>query len=167
MKKLFENIYDFFYVITLKKSHKYNIKKSKELIEKIKQISEEENGYAKAIGYLRKIDPFLFEELILTALQNKGHRIKRNRRYTGDGGFDGNVRIDDVWHGIQCKRYKDSINPKHVQEFCNQTEHGLFVHTGRTGDKSREHASNTNIKFVSGSLLIELITGGNTRGKSF
>jgi len=157
MKKLFENIYDYIHNLFLPREHKKNIKKTKQLIKTIQKISSDENGYAKAIGYLRKIDPFLFEELIMTALQNQGYRIKRNMKYTGDGGFDGNVRIDGRWNAIQCKRYKDSINPAHVKEFSELTEYGLFVHTGRTGDKSREHARDTKIRFISGSLLIDLI----------
>lgn len=158
MPNLFEKIYDFFYNLQLPKSHKYNIKKSKEIIDKIKYIAVDEIGYAKSISYLRKIDPFLFEELIMTALQIQGHRIKRNMKYTGDGGFDGNVRINNQWFAIQCKRYQNAINPAHVKEFLELTDYGLFVHTGRTGDKSRAYASNSNIKFISGSLLIDLIT---------
>lgn len=164
MKSMIENIYDFIYNLGLPIKHKYNIKKTKSLISTIKKISATEGGYAKSIVYLRKIDPFLFEELIMTALQNQGHRIKRNKKYTGDGGFDGNVRIKGVWHAIQCKRYANSINPSHVKEFTELTKYGLFVHTGRTGNKSHEYCVDTDIKFISGSYLIDLILGKSEFG---
>ena len=52
-----------------KKKHLYKIKKSKQVIFKIKKISKSSNGYDKAIMYLRKIDPYVFEELILTVVE--------------------------------------------------------------------------------------------------
>jgi len=41
-----------------------------------------------SIAYLRKIDPYVFEELLLEALLSKGFKITRNKRYSGDGGID-------------------------------------------------------------------------------
>lgn len=149
---------NFFTNFNLPREHKWNIKQSKKIIKTIKRISQEENGIAKSIGYLKKIDPYVFEELVLTAYQNKGHRIKRGRSYSGDGGFDGHVQFDKIWYGVQCKRYKGSINPAHVKEFVQITEYGIFVHTGRTGETSKEATVGTNIKFISGQKLIDLIT---------
>ncbi len=110
---------------------------------------------------LRKTNPFVFEEMILTALKNKGHKIKRNKRYTGDGGIDGQVFIDKKHYLIQAKRYRTHINPAHVNEFislCNKRgSHGLFVHTGKTGAKSKDTAHNTNLEIVSGTRLLNLL----------
>ncbi|WP_192840691.1 restriction endonuclease, partial [Enterobacter hormaechei] len=45
------------------------------------------------MNYLRKIDPFVFEELLLEGFEAHGFRTIRNKRYTGDGGIDGQVII--------------------------------------------------------------------------
>lgn len=86
----------------------------------------------------------MFEECLLDAFKAKGYRIKRNKAYTGDGGIDS--RIYDATgklYLLQAKRYSSSINPQHVSEFSKQilshkAAGGFFVHTGRTGNKSRE-----------------------------
>ncbi|MBO1996782.1 restriction endonuclease [Staphylococcus epidermidis] len=50
--------------------------------------------FGQKIAYLRKIDPFVFEELLLEGFERRGFEVIRNRRYTGDGGIDGRVKID-------------------------------------------------------------------------
>ncbi|HCF30762.1 MAG TPA: hypothetical protein DEV81_27020, partial [Cyanobacteria bacterium UBA11049] len=42
-----------------------------------------------AIATLRRLDPYVFEELLLTCCQDQGWEIERNFRYTNDGGIDG------------------------------------------------------------------------------
>lgn len=65
------------------KRHHYKIKKAKEIIEKLSTF-EGEFKNAKIIAYLRKIDPYVFEELLLSAFENKGYKIKRNASYSAD-----------------------------------------------------------------------------------
>src|SRR3546814_6309274 len=71
----------------------------------------------------------------------RGHRVIRNRRYTGDGGIDGEVIIDGQRWLIQAKRYRDAIRPEHVWDFAQmcatRRRRGMFIHTGRTGGMSR------------------------------
>ncbi len=43
--------------------------------------------FGQKIAYLRKIDPFVFEELLLEGFERRGFEVIRNRRYTGDGGL--------------------------------------------------------------------------------
>lgn len=111
--------------------------------------------------FLRGINPFVFEEMILTALKKKGHKIIRNKRYVGDGGIDGQCYINRTHHLIQAKRYRKHINPAHVQDFiilCNKRgTKGLFIHTGKTGTKSRLLAQSPNIEIISGQKLLELL----------
>ncbi len=138
--------------------HKRNIRKGKRILDKINQF---DNDGAK-IAYLRKIDPFVFEELILSAFKNKGYKIIRNKRYTGDGGIDGRVKIEGKLFLVQAKRYSSAINPSHVGEFVNVVSKqcaagGFFVHTGRTGKKSLE-MNTGNIQFISGGKLIDLLS---------
>ena len=54
-----------------KHKHLYKIKRSKQVISKIKQISKSSNGYAKAITYLRKIE----SEVNLLMLKGYKYRI--------------------------------------------------------------------------------------------
>ena len=60
---------------------------------------------AGKMAYLRKINPYVFEELVLDGFRSKGYGVKRNRRYSGDGGIDGRVYLDGKEYLVQCKRY--------------------------------------------------------------
>lgn len=103
----------------------------------------------------------MFEEMVLTALRRKGYRIIRNEGYTGDGGVDGRAYLDDQHYLIQAKRYKGDIHAKDVEEFgkiCKRRKgRGLFIHTGKTGDKSKSLAYTLNIEIISGAKLLELL----------
>lgn len=114
---------------------------------------------------LRAMDPLAFEELLLEAFEQRGHRVIRNRRYTGDGGVDGEVVISGVRYLIQAKRYRDTIRPEHVRAFadlCNARRRpGLFIHTGRTGGQSRAALDGCAcVEIISGRTLLALLTGG-------
>lgn len=112
--------------------------------------------------YLRSVHHFTFEEMILTALKRKGHKITRNKAYTGDGGIDGRVCIRGVDYLIQAKRYRNHINPAHVAEFsriCRRHRvKGLFVHTGKTGRQSWVEAQSGGLKIISGTALLKLFS---------
>ena len=113
---------------------------------------------------LRAMDPLAFEELLLEAFERRGHRVIRNRRYTGDGGVDGEVIMDGERWLIQAKRYRDAIRPEHVWDFArlcaSRRRRGLFIHTGRTGGMSRAVVDGaTGIEIVSGRKLLALLTG--------
>jgi len=115
----------------------------------------------KQFSYIRKVDPFVFEEMILTALKDSGLKIKRNKRYTGDGGIDGKVVINGAMTLIQAKRYKGHIAAQHVTEFegiCRRRGcKGLFVHTGRTGKQAR--ANRNDVDIISGQRMLNLLLG--------
>lgn len=140
--------------------HCRNIHTAKKIYKKINIIQNKNKGWL--ISYLRKIDPFVFEELILYCYQQKGYKIKRNKKYTGDGGIDGKVIINNQTYFIQVKRYKDFINPRHVEDFaslCKKNNvNGYFIHTGKTGKKSYNiKYQYQNIEIISGNKLYELI----------
>lgn len=116
------------------------------------------------LSYLRKINPFVFEELLLLAFARQGYRVKRNPRYSGDGGLDGQVWIDGQHFLIQAKRYSCAIDPQHVADFAcllkQRDTQGLFIHTGRTGAKSRAEAGETAyLRIISGQILLDLLAG--------
>ncbi|SES14647.1 restriction endonuclease [Sphingobium sp. YR768] len=114
---------------------------------------------------LRAMDPLAFEELLLESFERSGHKVVRNRRYTGDGGVDGQVVIDGAVWLIQAKRYADTIRPEHVAAFealCRTKGcRGLFIHTGRTGPQSRAAAAHGGtVEIISGRALLALLTDG-------
>jgi restriction system protein len=76
----------------------------------------------KALGILRKMNPYAFEELLLTCCHEQGWEIERNFRYSNDGGIDGGVLIAGKLYLVQAKRYKNYINPKHIRELDSAPE---------------------------------------------
>lgn len=143
-----------------RKIHAY-YKRSARKVYKI--INGQEQVNATVIPYLRKISPYVFEELVLLAYEKKGYKVKRNRRYSGNGGIDGHVMMNKVWIPIQAKRYKSHIKRKHVLDFENlivrrNKPYGLFIHTGRTGKGSRGNEF-PHVQIVSGERLLDLIMG--------
>ncbi|ECO9089910.1 restriction endonuclease [Salmonella enterica] len=121
------------------------------------------------LSYLRKINPYVFEELLLLALEKQGLEVIRNRSYSGDGGLDGQVFINGERWLIQAKRYRRSISPQHVREFgellAREGCRGFFVHTGRTGRKSLDSLRGyPQIQLVSGRRLLALLGRADTDG---
>ncbi len=55
----------------------------------------------------------------MKALNAGGFEVIRNRRYTGDGGIDGRVKIDGQTWLIQAKRYTSYIAVGHVRDFSD------------------------------------------------
>lgn len=147
------------YVIKKKVRHAYQIAQSYRILRKIRSI----DSNAARLAYVKKIDPYVFEECILSSLKQKGFKIKRNHRYSGDGGVDGIAWIDGQRHLIQAKCYKDYISKKHVLDFCALTRktksQGIFVHTGKTPDTVFELLyKEPQVTLVSGEKLIKFFT---------
>ena len=115
---------------------------------------------ARVIAYLRKVDPYVFEELLLNAFARRGVAVRRNRRYSGDGGIDGYLQLDG---GIcvQAKRYRGHIRAADVAAFkalvAARRCRGVFIHTGRTGRGARAAAGS--LEILSGQRLVDLVTG--------
>lgn len=118
---------------------------------------------AKLFIYLRKVDPFVFEEMILSSLKKQGHKIRRNKRYTGDGGIDGRAWINGQKVFIQAKRYKSHISAQDVSKFASicakSNSKGLFVHTGKTGKQSYKNSGAGLVDIVSGERMLNLLIG--------
>lgn len=127
--------------------------KARKIYRKINSIDNDKPLWL--ITYLRKINPYVFEELILYAFKQNGWRIRRNRSYSHDGGIDGKVYCRNKEYFIQAKRYSSYINLKHLEDFINicKSHHveGFFVHTGKTGEEARTLASmSPEIRIISG-----------------
>ena len=136
------------------KRHKQKINTANKVVKRLSTF----DNHAAVISYLRKIDAYAFEEALLTAYEAKGHKIKRNKRYSADGGIDGRVKINGEWHFVQAKRYAGNVRSKDIEALSNIcSEHktkGLFIHTGKTPKRYNPPA---NVKVISGSSLVNLI----------
>ncbi|MFK4448470.1 restriction system protein [Caballeronia udeis] len=149
--------------------HLGNIRQAERTLDRLRAIAAEHpsvDAYRpRILGYLRKIDPSVFEEMLLTVVERSNVRVTRNLRYSGDGGIDGIFHHPAGEVLIQCKRYGAHIDNKHVIAFNQLVESrgaawGLFVHTGRTGELSRlVTAGGRRVSFVSGELLAEALLG--------
>lgn len=141
---------------TYKTKHKFNVWVANKHIKKLKNIE----GIAQKFGFCRAINPYIFEEMVLTSFKKSGYKIKRSSRYSKDGGIDGMIRMNGDWVFIQTKRYKSHIKKSHVSEFrqlCeNKNVKGVFVHCGRTSKNTRKELGNS-IEMVSGNRLINLL----------
>lgn len=149
--------------IFTKKRHHYKIKQGSRILKKIRTF-DDSNNEKRIISYLQKIDPFTFEEMLLTLFKESGAKIYRNKKYTGDGGIDGKFKYNGKWYLIQAKRYKNYINAKDVEKFdllCKLKKmNGVFIHTGLTGKASKTIADNsTHIEIIEPEDLVKFING--------
>jgi hypothetical protein len=98
--------------------HWHTIRRADRALKQLERIGRE-GGAARQFGYLRSaaVSAFCFEEMILTALKRRGLKIRRNKRYTGDGGIDGRFWADGQLILIQAKLYRDHIKPQDVEDF--------------------------------------------------
>lgn len=145
--------------------HLYRIKKSKQIIKKLKEIALTPHYEGKIINYLRKVNPYVFEEMILSVIEESNIRVYRNASYSGDGGIDGIFKIKQGKVLVQCKRYAKYINAKDVNDLSIKVKTdnyfmGIFAHTGKTGDKSKNIGlQQKNVVFLSGSNLVKILVG--------
>lgn len=147
-------------VVTKKNKHKRKLQSASRIIKVVSNI----DNPAQKLAYLRKVDPYAFEELILTLLQRKGFVIRRNTHYSGDGGLDGRFEHNGQLWLIQAKRYSHRIKQEHVSAFAsllleNNCKGGIFVHTGNTPASVRNYvlANKTpQIEIISGDRLLGL-----------
>lgn len=150
------------HVFFTKPSHKKRIREARRLL-RLFNSSDFRDSPARMFAYLRKIDAFTFEELLLLCFSSRGFKVKHNTAYTGDGGIDGVVILPDKtrW-AIQAKRYAHYINARQVNDFYSvvrkkKFDGGIFMHTGKTGKQAYSYLNN-NILLISGRDLHEFIT---------
>jgi restriction system protein len=130
----------------------------------LEQLRSSEVQLQKALGILRKMNPYAFEELLLTCCQDQSWEIERNFKYSGDGGIDGRLTIAGRLYLIQAKRYRGYISPKHIRDFYQVIQGekamgGFFIHTGKTGEMSKELLREYRISLLSGQRLVNFVMG--------
>jgi restriction system protein len=148
--------------------HRRRIAASRRLLHTLRGFTGEGVG-GRVFAYLRTVDPLLYEETVLSTLEDAGAIVLRNLRYTGDGGIDGRCWLPGQGIrplAIQCKRYGSAVAPKHVGEFCRAVADGrfaggLFVHCGRTGPLSYDALRGRSVHLVSGQVMLNLMLRGH------
>lgn len=150
-----------------KKRHHYKIKQGEKILAKIRSF-EGENINSRIINYLRQINPFTFEEMLLSLFNENGCKIKRNKRYTGDGGLDGKFKFNGKWYYIQAKRYSNYIRSTDVEALallCRKKKvRGLFIHTGKAGKGSLSiEKANNHIMIITPEDLVQFIKTGKLK----
>ncbi|WP_195763756.1 restriction endonuclease [Pseudoduganella rivuli] len=142
--------------------HHQNIRTSRKVLRAVRSFSEPGMA-ARCLAYLRQVEPAVFEEVVLSALEDAGLFVLRSRRYSGDGGIDGAAWLP-TWGlcAIQIKRYRSHVCAAHVREFCDAVRRqsysgGLFVHTGRSGASVYDYLAAGKIYLVSGDRLTRLV----------
>ena len=98
----------------------------------------------------------------MSVFEEKGCKVIRNKRYTGDGGVDGRIIENGHLVLIQAKRYKSYVSREHIMNFRKLIEHsnsnkGYFIHTGKTGSDTLKNGSDGKLFIISGHKLIKLI----------
>lgn len=142
--------------------HRRNVHRSRKVLATLRSFGEP-GREARSLVYLRRIEPLVFEEVLMSALEDAGALVLRSRRYTGDGGVDGSCWSPATgWFAIQVKRYSGHIDRQHVNEFADvvrrlRYEGGIFAHTGRSGAGVYEFLPRAEIILLSGERLIQLI----------
>ncbi|NRB41037.1 MAG: restriction endonuclease [Pseudomonadales bacterium] len=109
--------------------HKVNLIRARFLLWRLSQH--------RCLHRLRKCNPYVFEEAILTCLKRRGIKIKRNKSYTHDYGIDGQFVFNKQPSLIQAKRYRNYASLSDIKRFKRQCSRknakGLFVTTGKVG----------------------------------
>lgn len=152
------------------RTHTKSVRSGERALSKISGFTGEHRA-ARAFTYLRLVQSCVFEEMTLSALEKGGRLVRRNKRYTGDGGEDGRFYEPGVgWIVIQCKRYKSYVSAKDVHAFGALIKKtgcagGIFVHCGKTGELSWSHAAveECRISIVSGQAMLNLLINGRLK----
>jgi restriction system protein len=145
-------------------SHRRRVRRSRAVLRELRAMRGAAVA-ARAFCYLRQVDPLVYEETVLSALEDAGAFVLRSRRYSGDGGVDGRCWLPMCsWrpHAVQIKRYDSAIAPTHVAALGQlvagrRWAGGLFVHCGRTGPQSYAALRDARVTLVSGDTLLRLL----------
>lgn len=147
--------------------HLWNQKRSYKDLSKIREIGPRQNP-GRVFNWLRKVDPYRFEDICLSELDRRKVKIMRGTSYSGDGGIDGRFILNEELWLVQCKRYSGHIKTDHVYDFdlvCREhNAKGLFIHTGRTPAElnvvKRQYGV---VKIISGDDLMGFFAGEKIR----
>ncbi len=143
--------------------HQLNIQHGDRVLQQLRSKASEVE-LPMAIAMLRRMNPYAFEELLLTCCKEQGWQIQRNFRYSNDGGVDGRVVIAGNLYLIQAKRYTGHIKSEQIRDFYQaihneEADGGFFIHTGKTGALSKQLLQKCKINLISGQRLVDFVLG--------
>ncbi|PSU19829.1 hypothetical protein CTM97_18605 [Photobacterium phosphoreum] len=144
--------------------HKRNIEMADKVILRLAEIEYD----GQRINYLKKINPYVFEEFVLTMFEVDGYKIKRSESYSGDGGYDGEVFRKPVSSNriFTTRMERILVQSKHIKRdhvngfilLCAKEKcPGYFVHCGKTPLELFHHALKHNVRIISGYALLRMI----------
>ena len=121
---------------------------------------------------MAKMDPYIFEQLVLDLLSAMGYGGSREEaakvtKKSADEGIDGVINEDrlglDVIY-VQAKRWKDQVGRKEIQSFVGalagkQANKGVFICTSNFSNHARDYADSVPQKviLIDGTRLAELM----------
>jgi restriction system protein len=114
---------------------------------------------------LKPLNPFVFEEVLLCALERWKYHVIRTEKQTKDNGIDGSFAYGGYFYVIQAKLYGSDPNLEHLGMFKNaiswhQATRGFFFHTGRATEEFKQAAVGyPTIEVISGQKLTDFLLG--------
>jgi restriction system protein len=130
----------------------------------------------EVLDLVRKMDPFLFEKLVIDLLVAMGYGGSREEaarvtKASGDEGIDGVINEDrlglDVIY-VQAKRWQDTVGRKEIQSFVGalagkKAQKGVFITTSGFKSTASEYAKDVHQKviLIDGDRLADLMIEHN------
>jgi hypothetical protein len=110
--------------------------------------------------WLMNIDPLKFELEIAALFRSLGYDAQATKA-SGDGGVDVLARRQNRRYVIQCKRYRQAIDPGRIREFATtirnfDADQGIFVTTSRFTEGCRAEAERHEIDLIDLDELVRL-----------
>lgn len=114
---------------------------------------------------LKPLNPFVFEEVLLCALERWKYHVIRTEKQTKDNGIDGSFAAGGYFYVIQAKLYGSDPQLDHLGMFANaigwhQATRGFFFHTGRATEEFKQAATvYPMLEVISGQKLTDFLLG--------
>jgi len=132
-------------------------------------LQEHENELRDNIqNILFGMDPYYFEEICGRLLRSMGFRNVEVTKKSADGGIDGygdlRIGIVTVHAAFQCKRWKDAVSRKSIDEFRGATQgkydQAIFITTSRFTEGAQKESIRVGsipIIMIDGDAIVDLM----------
>jgi len=116
----------------------------------------EEQSKADLLDYLKQVDPYLFEKIVLVLFKKMGYGDFQETSKSNDGGIDGVINQDQLGLEkiyVQAKRYSDNkVRETDIRNFIGamsgDTSKGIFVTTSSFDEKAKVKAKEAHHKII-------------------
>lgn len=100
------------------KQQNENLKNEIQLLQNQMKQTKQKVSFSQTISleYIDNLDGFEFEDFTKDLLESLGFNNCRTTQSTGDYGIDVIAEKDGIMYGIQCKKYKNEVGNKAIQE---------------------------------------------------